>query len=243
MAWARAYLVRLFQPLPRDQVEAIAQAIASQPDVLWAHPDYIHQIRLVPNDPLYANQWHYHMAPGEIGGANLPNAWDRTKGWSGVRTAVLDTGALFTHPDLADRFVGGYDFVDTFQPPVNPNDGDGRDPDAADAGDWRAVDECGLGVPAANSSWHGSHVSGTIGAATNNGVGVAGVNWVSKIVPVRVLATCGGSTSDIADAMVWAAGGTVSGVPIEPASGARAQHVARRPPRRTSSATRRSRPR
>jgi serine protease len=218
MAWARAYLVRLFQPLPREQVEAMAQAIALQPDVLWAQPDYIHRIQLTPNDPLFVNQWHYFMAPGEIGGANLPNAWNRTTGWSGVRTAVLDTGALFTHPDLADRFVGGYDFVDTGQPPVNPNDGNGRDPDASDAGDWLAFQECGLLSPPGptNSTWHGTHVSGTIGAATNNGVGVAGVNWVSKIVPVRVLAKCGGSTSDIADAMQWASGGTVSGVPSNP---------------------------
>jgi serine protease len=217
MAWARAYLVRLFQSLPREQVEAIAQAIALQPDVLWAQPDYIHQIQLTPNDPLFVNQWHYFMAPGEIGGANLPNAWNRTIGWSGVRTAVLDTGALFTHPDLANRFVGGYDFVDTGQPPVNPNDGDGRDPDASDAGDWVAAFECGTGPPTGqNSSWHGTHVSGTIGAATNNNVGVAGVNWVSRIVPLRVLAKCGGSTSDIADAMEWASGGAVTGVPVNP---------------------------
>lgn len=218
MAWARAYLVRLFQPLPREQVEAIARAIALQPDVLWAQPDYIHQIRLTPNDPLYANQWHYFMAPGEIGGANLPNAWNRTTGWSGVRTAVLDTGALFTHPDLANRFVGGYDFVDTGQAPVDPNDGNGRDPDAADAGDWVGAGECGPFSPPSNqnSSWHGTHVAGTVGAATNNGIGVAGVNWVSKIVPVRVLAKCGGSTSDIADAMEWASGGAVTGVPVNP---------------------------
>jgi serine protease len=217
MAWARAYLVRLFQPLPREQVEAIAQAIALQPDVLWAQPDYIHQIRLTPNDPLYVNQWHYFMAPGEIGGANLPNAWNRTTGWSGVRTAVIDTGALFGHPDLANRFIGGYDFVDTGQFPVNPNDGDGRDPDASDAGDWVSAFECITGPPVSqNSSWHGTHVSGTIGAATNNGVGVAGVNWVSRIVPVRVLAKCGGSTSDIADAIEWASGGAVSGVPANP---------------------------
>ena len=78
-----------------------------------------------------------------------------------------------THPDLANRFVGGYDFVDTGQPPVNPNDGDGRDPDASDPGDFVAADECGPGSPLSNqnSTWHGMHVSGTIGAATNNDVG------------------------------------------------------------------------
>jgi serine protease len=56
-------------------------------------------------------------------------------------------------------------------------------------------------------------VAGTIGAASNNGVGVAGLNWVSPIVPVRVLGKCGGYTSDIVDGMRWAAGLAVSGVP------------------------------
>jgi serine protease len=64
-----------------------------------------------------------------------------------------------------------------------------------------------------NSSWHGTHVAGTIGAASNNGVGVTGINWVSKILPVRVLGKCGGYTSDIIDGMRWAAGLSVTGVP------------------------------
>jgi serine protease len=216
MAWARAQLVRLFQPLPRDQVEAIAQRVAQQPDVLWAQPDYIDNVHFTPNDPLYNSmsgvQWHYFEA---VGGANLPAAWDRTKGWSGLRIAVIDTGALFGHPDLAGRFVGGYDFVAAFSV-INPNDGDNRDPDASDPGDWTTIGQCSPGHMAQNSSWHGTHVAGTIGAASNNGIGVAGINFVSRIVPVRVLGMCGGFTSDITDGMVWASGGAVTGVPANP---------------------------
>ena len=92
------------------------------------------------------------------------------------------------------------------------NDGGGRDADPSDPGDWVAASVCYSGSPALNSSWHGTHTAGTIGAASNNGQGVAGVNWNSKILPVRVLGRCGGYTSDIADGMRWAAGLPVSGV-------------------------------
>jgi serine protease len=106
--------------------------------------------------------------------------------------------------------VGGYDFISDA---AIANDGGGRDADATDPGDWTAANECAAGEPASNSSWHGTHVAGTIAAKTNNGVGVAGVAYNAKIVPVRVLGKCGGYTSDIADAIIWASGGTVTGVP------------------------------
>ncbi len=122
--------------------------------------------------------------------------------------AVIDTGIL-PHTDLAGRTVPGYDFIaDTFV----ANDGNGRDNNPADPGDWVDIGECGATQFDA-SSWHGTHVAGTIGAASNNGVGVAGVNWNAKILPVRVLGKCGGYTSDIVDGMRWAAGLSVSGVP------------------------------
>ena len=100
-------------------------------------------------------------------------------------------------------------------------DGGGRDSNSADEGDWAARRATaaptllGNPVPAqdSNSSWHGTHVAGTIAAATNNGKGVAGIAYDAKIQPIRVLAQCGGATSDIADAITWASGGTVSGVP------------------------------
>jgi serine protease len=96
------------------------------------------------------------------------------------------------------------------------NDGDGRDSNPLDPGDWTNNNDCYSGYIGRNSSWHGTHVAGTIGAATNNGSGVAGLNWVSKIIPVRVLGRCGGFTSDIADGIRWAAGLAVTGVPTNP---------------------------
>ncbi len=96
--------------------------------------------------------------------------------------------------------------------PLRRGDGNGRDSNAQDQGDWYAAGECGQ-TAAANSSWHGTHVAGTVAAVTGNSTGVAGVAPNAKIVPVRVLAKCGGSLSDIADAIIWASGGTVSGIP------------------------------
>ena len=93
------------------------------------------------------------------------------------------------------------------------NDGNGRDSDAQDPGDWVSANECYSGSPASNSSWHGTHVAGTVAAETNNGQGIAGVAWNANILPIRVLGKCGGYTSDIADGIIWSSGGSVSGTP------------------------------
>ena len=100
------------------------------------------------------------------------------------------------------------------------NDGGLRDNDARDPGDATTRGECGTdaqGNPSPSSdrdsSWHGTHVAGTVAAVTNNGEGIAGVAYDAQVVPVRVLGKCGGLTSDIADGIIWASGGTVSGVP------------------------------
>ena len=100
---------------------------------------------------------------------------------------------------------------------LRARDGDGRDPDAHDQGDWNDATECdspGNDEDASDSSWHGSHVAGTIAAVTNNAKGVAGITFNAKVQPVRVLGRCGGSDIDIAEAIVWAAGGTVPGIPV-----------------------------
>ena len=124
---------------------------------------------------------------------------------------MLDTGYR-PHADLNGGILPGYDFIsDTF----TANDGDGRDSDARDPGDWEDPGDCGPHDPfdLIPSSWHGTHVIGTIAARTNNGRGVAGVAFNARVVPVRVLGKCGGFTSDIADAIIWASGGAVSGAP------------------------------
>ncbi len=214
-----AHVLKLPAALPVAEAEALAAEISAQPGVAYAEPDYMRQAisdtpihvaapLLAPNDPQYANQWHYKYVANTSEGLNLPPAWDITTGLSTTVVAVIDTGIL-NHTDLAGRTVPGYDFIaDTFV----ANDGNGRDNNPADPGDWIVANECGGIHSAQDSSWHGTHVAGTIGAATNNGVGVSGVNWNAKILPVRVLGKCGGYTSDIVDGMRWAAGLSVSGV-------------------------------
>ena len=158
---------------------------------------------LSPNDTRYGEQWDFTGANG----MRIPGAWDVSTG-SGATVAVIDTG-ITAHPDLDANVLPGYDFVSDA---TAARDGNGRDSNAQDQGDWYAGGECGQ-TAAANSSWHGTHVAGTVAAVTGNSTGVAGVAPNAKIVPVRVLAKCGGSLSDIADAIIWASGGTVSGIP------------------------------
>lgn len=170
-------------------VPALVEALSARPDVLYAQPNYLYYPMAVPNDPNYRFQWHYP----KIG---LPAAWDLTTGTSSVVVAVLDTGST-AHPDLNGTFVGGYDFISSR---TNARDNNGRDSNPTDPGD-------------AQRSYHGTHVAGTVAARSNNGVGVAGVCWNCKVLPVRVLGYSGGSTADIIDGMRWSAGMSVSGVP------------------------------
>ena len=210
-----AHVMKMNRKLSLTEAGALAkEMMARDPSIEYAEPDRIMTKMMTPNDPRYSEQWHYYEATG---GLRLPAAWDSSTG-SGVRVAVIDTGYR-PHADLSGQVLAGYDFIsDT----AISNDGNGRDSDASDPGDWVAANECYAGNAASGSSWHGTHVAGTIAAATNNGVGVAGVAYGAKIVPVRVLGKCGGYTSDIADAIVWSSGGSVSGVP---AIAARAQVI------------------
>jgi serine protease len=188
-----------------DAAKLAADLMASDASVEYAEPDRIMKPMFTPNDPMYTQQWDYFDA---VGGMRVPAAWDKSTG-VGVRVAVIDTGYR-PHVDLQGQILAGYDFIaDT----AISNDGTGRDSDASDPGDWTAAGQCGVGQPASNSSWHGTHVAGTIAALTNNGIGVAGVAYGAKVVPVRVLGQCGGYTSDIANGIIWASGGTVTGVP------------------------------
>lgn len=200
-----AHVLKLDKRQSVQQLHALAARLKAQdPAIEYAEPDRILQPLMTPNDSSYTSQWDLYDATG---GIRAPQAWDLSTG-TGVTVAVIDTGYR-PHADLAANIVAGYDFINDT---AVANDGGGRDSDAKDPGDWIAANECGNN-PAQNSSWHGTHVAGTIAALTNNASGVAGIAFGAKVQPARVLGQCGGYTSDIADAIVWTSGGSVSGVP------------------------------
>ena len=209
----------------------LARRLAADPEVESAVVDQRRRALLLPADPLFAagpasgrgpevGQWYLRAPGGEVQSAvNAQGAWDLATGNAGVVVAVLDTGVLPDHLDLAGQVLPGYDMVSDVD---TANDGDGRDADASDPGDWISVAENGArggdfyncGVD--GSSWHGTKVAGIIGAAANNGQGMAGTAFGVKILPVRVLGKCGGFDSDILAGMRWAAGLAVPGVPSNP---------------------------
>ena len=200
-----AQLLKFEKKQTRKQMAAMISALMANANVEYAEPDVKMYRLAVPNDSRYNEQWQYFEATG---GLNLPSAWDTSQG-SGVVVAVIDTGYL-PHADLAANILPGYDMISDRD---IAQDGNGRDADASDNGDWEPAGACYSGSPSTNSSWHGTHVAGSIAAITNNSIGVSGVAYNAKVVPVRVLGRCGGYTSDIADGMIWAAGGSVAGVP------------------------------
>jgi serine protease len=203
-----AQVMRFEQKQTQAQLEETISELMSDPNVEYAEPDLMMRPMSTPNDPRYSEQWHYYEPTG---GLNLPTAWDTTQG-QGAVVAVIDTGYR-PHADLSANILPGYDMIsDT----TVSQDGDGRDSNAIDNGDWSLAGECDSRDPDRESSWHGTHVAGTIAALSDNSIGVAGVAYKAKIVPVRALGRCGGFTSDIADGMIWAAGGTVSGIPTNP---------------------------
>ena len=233
-----ADLIRTSRKLGRAEAAALIEQIAADPAVAYVEPDLLwHAVRdirasdllapatFTPNDTYYAKyQWNLKTPDGATtlsgvanwGGSNVNNAWDLADG-SGIVIAVLDTG-ITSHVDVDTSLAdAGYDFInDAF---VSGRAQDGRVPGGWDLGDWTTTEpwlsECtDASNPPEDSSWHGTHVASTSGAElTNNGAGMAGIAHGAKVLPVRVLGHCGGYNSDINDAIVWAAGGSVDGVP------------------------------
>lgn len=191
----------------------LAAQLARQPDVEWAVVDERRFVRSAPNDPYFGpiaapttpavGQWYLRPPDSTLVSAiNAQGAWGLSRGSAQVTVAVLDTGVRFDHPDLASKLHPGYDFVSDTD---YAKDGTARDPDASDPGDFVQRGECGYSQFVA-SSWHGTQVAGIVGAATDNGVGIAGVGRDVMVLPVRVLGACGGTDSDIIAGMRWAAG-------------------------------------
>ncbi len=163
------------------------ESLRAQPGVLYAEPNYIRHALFTPNDPFFDTQWHYPLI-------NVPQAWSLVQQsvLTETRVAVIDTG-IRAHEDLAGQVVAGFDFVD-------------NDTDPTDEGG---------SLHGGSDSFHGTHVAGTIGALTNNQLGVAGVAGAPdqtgkrpiKVIPIRVLDSSGGGTdADIIEAIKFAAG-------------------------------------
>ena len=202
----------------RAEIAQLQTVWKNIPDVVNVEPDVIAQITAVPNDPEYPSQWHYFSPSTPVGGTtyygvDAIGAWNQGASGNSAVVAVLDTG-ITPHPDLGLSQVGGvvtgakiagqYDFVNNA---TMGGDGNARDTNARDEGDY---------YNGSASSWHGTHVAGTIAALTNNGMGVAGIAGDARLLIARVLGRGGGYGSDIADAIKWAAQVPVAGVPLAP---------------------------
>ncbi len=202
-----------------ESAAAILARLRADPEVEYAVPDERRYIHGAPNDPLYAQQWYLQIAAATPSAVDAVDAWTTTTGSTTLVIADIDTGVRPDHPDLASRLLAGYCFISD---PFIANGGACPGPGAADPGDWvtsaditNDPDECGQAT-AEPSSWHGTRVAGILGAATNNGIGVAGLTWGPLILPVRSVGTCGGLDSDIISGMLWAGGIAVSDAPANP---------------------------
>jgi serine protease len=219
----RAQLLRFDQPLRGTALQDALRRLRLHPDVAWVEPNVrLQRLQATPTDPDWVKQWHL-MAPAtdSVSALNMPAAWAMQTGDTNVTVAVLDTGIL-PHPDLQGRVLPGYDFISEVE---YANDGSGRDSDPSDPGDWvgqtgnnSAVQDlvnrrlCNV----EDSSWHGTFIAGLIAANAHNGLGIAGVDWGARILPVRISGQCGAMLSDLLDGMRWAAGLPVAGVPDNP---------------------------
>ena len=213
-----AHLMQLDQPMTVTEARVVAARLSRDPDVEYAEPNVRFRKLVAPNEPRFLQwQWNLFaptstytgtisggatLAATSVGGSNLPAAWDMTTGSSAVTVAVIDTG-IVNHNDLngiansatyvpSGRFLPGYDFISQTVTggPANfvANDGNGRDPDPSDPGDWVTVADktnyadCrdpGEMAPytAVDSSWHGTHMAGIVAATANNAAGIAGIGW------------------------------------------------------------------
>lgn len=171
--------------------------INSAAGVEYAALNSIHKRRTVPDDPGYGDQWHYPLL-------QLPQAWGLTTGSDDVVVAVLDTGIVKNHADLDGNLVDGYDFVSGTDLECDGTGGIDSDPE--DVADSRCSDGPIPVTSYDHNGYHGTHVAGTVGAESNNGAGVAGVNWNVSIMPVRVLGKGYGTDYDIMQGLLYAGG-------------------------------------
>lgn len=219
--WLRAgsvgtHVMRWGSSVRPGEQQSLLNRLASDPEVEFALEDRPVRTFATPNDPSFSSQWALRSVSGTAG-AKFDLAWDLIRGSADVVIAVLDTGVVFETPDLMGRLLAGYDFISDVP---TANDGNGRDSNPADPGNWisnaDAQNAAFSGCSVKDSSWHGTFVAGQVAANTNSDSAVAGADWNVKVLPVRVLGKCGGLLSDVLDAMLWSAGLDVPGIPRNP---------------------------
>ena len=180
--------------VPGGAVPQVVADLRRSPAVEFAEPNYlVHTAVITPSDPGWANQY----GPVRI---QAPQAWDITIGSSSVTIAVIDSGVDLDHPDLASKIW------------TNPGEtGGGKQTNGVDddgdgyVDDWRGWDFVNGDNNPQDDYGHGTHVSGIAAAASDNGIGIAGIAWGAQIMPLKILDNTGnGSDSDVASAMVWA---------------------------------------
>jgi subtilisin family serine protease len=205
----------LLKLAPGDSVSQTVNDLEDQADLVYAQPNFIrHSDSVIPNDPSFGQLWGLDNQGQAINGVSgtpdadidAPEAWDKTTGSSNVTVGVVDTGMDTSRPDLAPNA-----WTNPGETGLDSNGHDKRSNGLDDDGDgkiddWQGWDFVfGDNVPN-DANGHGTHVAGTIGARGNDGVGVAGVTWNSKIMPVRVLNSAGsGSDANIAAGFRFAA--------------------------------------
>jgi subtilisin family serine protease len=154
-------------------VELLVEILKNDPEVADAQPVFIYRIQTetTPNDTYYSNQENYFNL------INAPAGWGISTGSATVTIAILDTGVSLNHPDLKNKIFPGYDFV-------NNDDDPDDDHDYADNN--------------GRSRSHGTTVAGLAAAEGNNKLGIAGLDWNAKIIPIKVMNSGGlGQTDDI----------------------------------------------
>lgn len=174
---------------PGHSVLNAVTAFASHPLVAWAEPDYVAYDAAVPSDVLYPNQWALAQIQADA-------AWDVVTGTSNTLIAVLDTGVDITHPDLADRI-----WVNPGETPNNGLDDDGNNL-IDDVNGWNYI--AGTN-DVFDDDGHGTTVAGIAAADTNNSVGIAGMCWNCRLMPLKVMQTGGvANYSDVALGIYYA---------------------------------------
>jgi len=179
----RALLIQV----PKNAEDAFIKAIEKNPNVKFAEKNYIAKALSTPNDQYWSYQWNMRIIQAD-------DAWDVPPIKQDIVVAVIDTGVQYTHPDLAANIW------------MNNDDcGDGIDDDSNgffdDCRGWDFIDNDNNPM---DESGHGTHVAGTIGAITDNVVGVAGLAQ-QMIMPVRVLGPDGGPDWVVAEGIIYAA--------------------------------------